>query len=581
MPHRYKQSGFKGKFRFFTALREKLREGYGFSDFRADLMSGAVVGLVAIPLAMALAIASGVAPQAGLYTVVIAGMAVALLGGSRFQVTGPTAAFVVILAPITHHYGLSGLLIAGLMAGILLLAMGFFGLGYLIQFIPHPVTTGFTSGIAVVIATIQLKDFFGLQNVAESETYFSRLRALYQARSSWSTAETAVAISTLSLLVLWPKIKSSFTKKIPAPLVALGLATVAVLLLKKWLPDLSVATIGSRFSHFVDGVSVAGIPQSPPSFVLPWRLPSADGTPIAMSWSLIESLIPAAFAIAILGAIESLLSAVVADGLAGTRHDPNAEIMALGAGNILCPFFGGIAATGAIARTATNIRYGAKSPFSAVVHALFTLIVILAFAPYVSLLPMSALAALLVLVAYNISDIRGFMHIVKVAPRSDVFVLVTCFALTVVFDMVIGVSAGIILSAVLFMHRMSTVTSGKPLHEAHDLVKESPSKQIMFYEIAGPLFFGAGERAVSALQQVSKDVKMIIFLMESVPHMDITGLVALESAVEQLHSKGKKVIFAYVQEQPAQILSRSRLKHTFQICRSSEDALETAKKFLE
>lgn len=512
MPHRYKDTARLFPFlklKPFFALREKWKEGYGLSDFRSDLMAGIIVALVAIPLGMALAIASGVAPQNGLYTVIVGGAVVALLGGSRCQVTGPTAAFVVILAPIVHQFGFSGLMLAGFIAGILLVMMGVLRFGRLIEFIPYPVTTGFTAGIGVVIATIQLKDFFGLHIEHMPDRYFEKVSILFGAWHSWQPFEFLIAGTTLFILVLWPKIN----RKIPSPLVALSVITLATIVLKKLFPDLNVATIGTRFEH--------GIPQNIPSVSLPWKF--SAGQPL--DFETIEKLLPSAFAIAMLGAIESLLSAVAADGMAQTKHDPDAELVALGIGNLLCPFFGGIAATGAIARTATNIRFGAKSPFAAVIHSVLCLLVIFFFAPYVSYLPMAALAALLVLVAYNMSEVKHFFHVVRVSPKSDTWVLLVCFGLTVLYDMVVGVTVGVVLASLLFMKRMASLTQGKLIaDESSGSVTEKLPKGVLVYKIAGPLFFGAANRAIEAITQISRDVQCVVFDMSEVPAMDITEI---------------------------------------------------------
>lgn len=557
MPHRYKESSSvfsQIKLRPFSALRESLRSGYSLQNFKSDLMAGIIVGMVAIPLAMALAYASGVAPQYGLYTVMIAGAVVALLGGSRFQVTGPTAAFVVILAPIVQKFGLSGLLLAGFMAGILLVLMGIARMGRLIQFIPHPVTTGFTAGIAVVIATLQMKDFFGLKVAQMPDHFFEKVAALFQARGTISVPELLIGSMTLALLILWPKIN----KKIPAPLIVLSLVTLGTVLFKHYFPEIDIATIQNRFSTSLHGEIIHGIPKAPPHFIFPWNVPSSNGTVFPLSFKTIEMLIPSAFAIAMLGAIESLLSAVVADGMARTHHDPDAELIALGTGNMLCPFFGGIAATGAIARTATNIRFGAKSPIAAMIHALFVFLVVLFFAPYVSYLPMASMAALLLLVAYNMSEVKNFVHIVKVAPRSDVIVLLLCFVLTVSFDMVIGVTVGVVFAAILFMQRMASVTSSKILRgDEHPELKETLPKEILLYEIAGPLFFGAAQSAMEAISSITDDIKIVIFDMGEVPTIDVTGLVAFETAVKNIKSQGKRVYLVDVKKEPLELLYRS------------------------
>src|SRR5215218_4633357 len=456
-----------------VALRTALRRGYGREDLRADLLAGIVVGIVALPLSMALAVASGVAPQHGLYTAIIAGSVIAALGGSNVQVSGPTAAFVVLLAPISAQFGLGGLALASLMAGIILMVMGTLRLGGLIQFVPYPVTTGFTAGIAVVIATLQLKDFLGLTTGPMPETYLERVGVLARALPTVELDDLAVGVFTLAVLLLWPKV----TRKIPAPLVALGIAGGAAVLATALVPGFEVATIRSRFG---------GIPQVPPLPVLPWNLPGADGQPLGLSFGLLRDLLPSAFAIAMLGAIESLLSAVVAVGMTGGSHDPDAELMAQGTGNLIAPFFGGIAATGALARTATNIRSGARSPFAAIFHSAFVLLAVLLLAPVLGYLPMASLAALLLLVAWNMSEVKHFAHAMRVAPRSDVLILLTCFSLTVVFDMVVSVTVGVLLAALLFMRRMAEVSNVR-LVDQHPLVKGLP-KDVLVYEVAGPLF---------------------------------------------------------------------------------------------
>jgi len=532
-------------------LRTRFREGYTAADLRADVMAGLVVGVVALPLSMALAIASGVAPQYGLYTAIVAGVVCSLLGGTRCQVTGPTAAFVVILVPIVGRFGFGGLLVAGLLAGIMLIGMGAARLGKLIQYIPHPVTTGFTAGIAVVIGTIQLKDFLGLRFARSPESYVDRLRAMWEARATVALPELLVGAVTLALLLLLPKI----IKRIPAPLIALSLAAAGAALLHKLVPSFEVATIGSRFHSLVHGREVAGIPPLPPLPMLPWAMPGPGGQPLHLSFATVRELLPAAFAIAMLGAIESLLAAVVSDGMSGSKHDPNAELIALGVGNVLCPFFGGIAATGALARTATNIRAGARSPIAATVHALFVLACTVALAPLVAWLPMAALAALLLLVAKNMAEARHFAHIVRVAPRSDVIVLLVCFAMTVIFDMVIAVSFGVVLAALLFMRRMAEITDVKL--DAGTMAHLELPEGVRLYEIAGPLFFGAAQKAVSLFDEITDRYQAIIIYLGQVPAIDASGLVALETLVDKLKRSGHKVILTGLQRQPAEVVARA------------------------
>ena len=552
-----------------TGLRTALAQGYDASSFRADLLAGIVVGIVALPLSMALAIATGVPPQHGLYTAIIAGSLVALLGGSRFQVTGPTAAFVVILAPIAAKHGLHGLLTAGFLAGLLLILMGFARLGRFIQFIPHPVTTGFTAGIATVIATLQLKDAFGLTLAEAPEGFIERLEAYWAARGTASLTEATVAATTLALLLLVPKV----TRKIPAPLIALTVVASAVAALRAFVPELSVDTIGSRFQTTIAGKTFAGIPPVPPTPMLPW----GDH---ALSLGYLRELMPSALAIAMLGAIESLLSAVIADGMTGDQHDPNAELIALGAGNVVAPFFGGIAATGALARTATNVRAGARSPIAAVVHAVVVAASILLLAPLVAYVPMASLAALLLLVAWNMSELRHFRHILKVAPRSDVVVLLTCYFLTVIFDMVIAVSVGVVLAAILFMRRMAELTATE-LHapgKKNALEQELPPG-VAVYRIDGPLFFGAAQQAMSALGAIRSNVRVIVLDLSSVPTIDATGLVALESALERLNRQKRFLILAGPLPAPQYVFEKANLDEHHEnviVAKSLDSALAIA-----
>lgn len=541
------------RFPIGAALRRTLAQGYDRAALRADLLAGLVVGIVALPLSMALAIAVGVPPQHGLYTAIVAGAVVAICGGSKFQITGPTAAFVVILAPIVARHGLAGLLTAGLMAGVLLVAMGVAGLGSLIQFVPHPVTTGFTAGIATVIATLQIRDLLALDIPHMPETYLEKLAALWHARSGASPYDFGVAVCTFALLLRLPKRFPRLTARVPAPLIAIvATATLATALHQLW-PAFSVATIGSRFQSIVGGHVVVGIPSVPPLPMLPW---GSGGLTVAA----VTQLASAAFAIAMLGAIESLLSAVIADGMTGKRHDPDAELIGLGIGNIVAPFFGGIAATGALARTATNIRAGGRSPVSAVVHAGVVLLAVLLLAPLVAFVPMASLAALLVLVAWNMSEVRHFFNVMRIAPRSDVVVLLLCYVLTVVFDMVVAVAVGVVLAAFLFMRRTAELTHSRLLDGSrqesseHDLVPG-----VSLYEIAGPLFFGAAQHAMGALDAVGSGSKVVVLALGGVPSIDATGFVALESAIQRLRRGKKVVVIAGPLPEPRTIFERANL----------------------
>ena len=566
-------------------MRAVLREGYSRRDLKADLLAGLVVGIVALPLAMALAIGVGVAPQHGLYTAIVAGAVVAALGGSRTQVTGPTAAFIVVLAPIYSKFGMAGLLISGLMGGVVLLVMGLARLGQFIEFIPHPVTTGFTAGIATVIATLQIKDVFGLRLGRNPEHFFDRLAAMFQARGTASLAEVGLAGVTLASLLLLPR----WVKRVPAPLIALPVAALLAAALAHFFPGHGVATIASRFHATIGGRIVDGVPPLPPLPMLPWRAPGPGGAPFTLSFATLQALLAGGLAVAMLGGIESLLSAVIADGMAGTRHDPDAELLALGVANIITPFLGGIPATGAIARTATNIRSGARSPVAAITHALVILLAVLVLAPLIGYLPMAGLAALLLLVAWNMSEVKHFGHILRVAPRGDVLVLLTCYGLTVVFDMVVAVSVGVVLAALLFMRRMATLTRTRlSVHQGGDAqigegdgdgavaslldgdtsaaharslvaLPDALRGKVAVYEIAGPLFFGAAQKAMSSLGAIAERTRVLIIRLEQVPTMDATGLVALESAIAQLSKNGCLAILTGLQPQPRELMEKARI----------------------
>lgn len=545
----------RGLPRVAGALRACLGEGYGARDFRADLLAGLVVGVVALPLSMALAIASGVRPENGLYTAIIAGFVIALLGGSRFQVSGPTAAFVVILAPVAGKFGLAGLALASVLAGLILIAMGLLRLGRLIEFVPYPVTTGFTAGIAVVIATLQLKDLLGLGIAHMPDGYVEKVIALWEAGlskftepgSGWAVySDVIVGVLTLILLLAWPRV----TKKVPAALVALPLAAVGAYLASQHIPGFSVKTIATQFG---------GIPQTVPMPVRPWDLPGPAGGQdhLTLSTATVKAIISASFAIAMLGAIESLLSAVVADGMTGTKHDPDAELVAQGVGNIAAPFFGGFAATGAIARTSTNIRSGARSPVAAMTHAVFLLVAMLALAPLLQHLPMAAMAALLLVVARNMAEVKHVAFLLRFAPRSDVVVLMACFGLTVIFDMVVAVSFGFVLAAILFMRRMAEVSRVQLLPQSHPAFSAPLPGGVLLLEVTGPLFFGAAAKTLSTLTRIDGSVKAVILDLESVPTIDATGLVNLDAAATELEKRGVLVVLAAVQTQPARVFQKA------------------------
>jgi len=515
----------------FSALRQTLRAGYGWRQLRGDLSAGLTVGIIAIPLAMALAIAVGVAPQHGLYTVLVAGTLIALFGGSRFNVSGPTAAFVVILLPVTLQFGLGGLLLCTLMAGAILIALGLMRAGRLIEFIPYPVTLGFTAGIGIVIATLQIKDLLGLQLVGPANNYLEQLSGLWHALPSLQLGDSLVALVCLAVLLIWPH----WVPKIPGHLVALAVGALLGLLLESL--HIPVATLGERFSYSLNGVEHPGIPPFLPAFVWPWQLPGADGQPLVVSFELFRQLLAPAFAIAMLGAIESLLCAVVADGMTGSKHDPNGELIGQGIGNMIAPLFGGITATAAIARSAANVRAGAYSPIAAMVHAGVVLIAIVFLAPLFSYLPMAALAALLLMVAWNMSEPRHVQHTLRIAPRSDVMVLLTCLILTVLFDMVLAVGVGLLLAAGVFIKRMSDLTDTAALpKDFHQALNDLP-EHVLAYAIRGPLFFGAAEKALSVLRRFTPGVKVVIVDISAVPLLDMTAIAALDNVLRDYRAQ--------------------------------------------
>lgn len=520
----------------FSAWKHTLSAGYNAQRLRSDIIAGITVGIIAIPLAMALSIAIGLPPQHGLYTVLVAGFLIALLGGSRLNVSGPTAAFVVILLPITQQFGLAGLLICTLMAGAILIGMALLRAGSLLQFIPYPVTLGFTAGIGIVLATLQMKDALGLSNIGPSSNFLEQVQQLVLALPSIQLGDSLIAAITLTILIAWPR----FFPRVPGHLPALVIGTLLAITFKHF--DWPVATLGERFSYFVEGVEYPGIPPFLPSFAWPWTLPGPSGEPLVLSFELFRQLLAPAFAIAMLGAIESLLCAVVADGMAGTKHDSNGELFAQGIGNLVAPLFGGITATAAIARSAANVRAGAYSPMAAMTHALVVLLAMLFLAPLFSLLPMSALAALLLMVAWNMSEPKHVIHTLKIAPRNDILVLLTCLILTVLFDMVLAVGVGLILAAGLFIKHISETTDTRPSHAPHIKALQDLPDSICSYSIRGPLFFGAAEKALSVLRQVQPSIKVVIIDMSAVPVLDMTAIAGLTKVLEDYRQRDIGVI---------------------------------------
>ena len=511
----------------FSALKDSFRAGYSSRHLVKDIIAGLTVGIIAIPLSMALAIASGVPPQHGLYTAIVAGIIIALAGGSRFNISGPTAAFVVILYPVTQQFGLSGLLMATLLSGIILVLMALFRLGRLIEYIPLPVTLGFTSGIGIVIATLQIKDFLGLDIVQMPSHYLEKIQVILTALPSINWADTAVGVVTLFVLTQWHKLRLP----IPGHLPAVIIATLLSLGLTHF--GFSVVTIGSQFQYTLsDGSTGFGIPSVLPEFVLPWNIPDAQGNLINWNFDTIQSLLPAAFSMAVLGAIESLLCAVVLDNMTDTKHHSNNELLAQGLGNIASPFFGGITATAAIARSVVNVKSGAVSPLSGVVHALLVLFALLFFAPALSYLPLSSMAALLLVVAWHMADLPQIIQLICRSGRNEITVLLVCLVLTVLFDMVIAISVGVLLASLLFIRTIAEMTKSISIAVPEDL------DDVLIYRISGPLFFAAADNLFADLHDKTvhthHEIKHIVLQCDAVTVLDTGGIHALTRFVQHM-----------------------------------------------
>lgn len=524
-----------------TALRTGLK-GYSAKTFRNDLAAGLVVSMVALPLAMALSIAVGLPPQNGLYTAIVAGVAAALLGGSPTQVSGPTAAFVVIVAPIVSEFGLAGLVWCQIIAGLALIVLGTARMGRYISFVPYPVTTGFTAGIAVVIATLALNDFLGLGIAQLSGHYIDKAVMIAKHIPSLNPYECAVGMVTLLTIVFSPRLVRA------APPALTGIAAGTLLAWFFAQNGADIATIASRFTFETAAGTGHGIPPLPPSF----HVPSLEGVDF-------RALIGPSLTIAALAALESLLSATVADGMAGTRHDPNAELNGIGIANILSGLVSGIPATGAIARTSANIHAGAKTPLASVIHALLILLYMLMFAPLIGHIPMTSLAALLLTVAWRMSHARQFVNIIRLAPGSDTAVLLTCFGLTVFVDMVAGVGVGFVLASLLFMKRIADMTQIdiSPLPEERRGQAAIPlPERVMVYRITGPLFFGTVEKAFDRYSFIHDHVDTLLIDMENVPLIDMSGLVAMKSMLVSIAREGRTIILCGKDDVTGRILRK-------------------------
>ncbi len=505
---------------------------YSREDFTRDLVAGIIVAIIALPLSIALALASGVSPEQGLYTAIVAGFLISALGGSKVQIAGPTAAFATIVAGIVAKNGMDGLAVATILAGILLVLMGVLRMGSMIKFIPYTITTGFTAGIAVTILIGQLKDFFGLTFTRSPVETMEKVEEVVHTFHTANWTAVGIGCLALAILIVWPR----FFKKIPASLIAVIVTAGAVKLF-----SLPVNTIGDLYT----------ISSALPRLTLP-----------ALSYDTVAAVLPDAFTIAVLAAIESLLSAVVADEMIGARHNSNMELIAQGVGNAASALFGGIPATGAIARTAANIKNGGKSPVAGMVHAVVLLLVLVLLMPYAALIPMPCIAAILFQVAYNMSGWRTLVQVVKHSPKSDVAVLAVTFLLTVVFDLVVAIGVGLSLACLLFMKRMADVADVKEWDYVEDTgddqgrLKPVPS-HVMVYEFTGPLFFGAADKIPHIERNTGRNV--LILRMRSVPAMDITALNSLRRLYEECKSKGIRVLFSHVNEQPMSVFQKSGL----------------------
>ena len=551
--------------RLVPMLYSSLKQGYSFQFFTKDLIAGIIVGIVALPLAIAFAIASGVKPEQGLYTAVVAGLIISLAGGSRFQIGGPTGAFVVLVYNVMQRFGYEGLALATLMAGIMLVIMGVVKLGSFVKFIPYPLTIGFTGGIALIIFSTQIRDFLGLQMDVVPADFLSRMKAYVFSMQSVNPYAAALAVLAFVILYFWPRI----THKIPGSLVAIVVITAIVKMF-----ELPVETIGSRFGS---------VPNLLPAPHLPH-----------FSFELARQVFPSAVTIALLAAIESLLSAVVADGMTGMRHRSNMEVVAQGLANIGVVFFGGIPATGAIARTATNIRNGAASPVAGVVHAITLLGIMMFFAKYAVMIPMCVLAAILMKVAMNMAEAHLFVRIFRGSPRGDVFVLLLSFILTVLVDITVAIQTGVVLASLLFMHRMSQLTQSRyitgALEESEDedapqgLRKRDMPPGVEVFEIYGPFFFGVADKFKTEVNSIDKTPAVFILRMRHVLSMDLTALRALEDLFEKTLHDGTVLVLSGIHAQPLAVLHKAGLYDRIgaeNITGRIDDALQRARELTQ
>ena len=532
-------------------------KGYSKEQLIKDIISGIIVAIIALPLSIALALASGVGPEQGIYTAIMAGFVISFLGGSNVQVAGPTAAFATIVAGIVAENGMDGLVVATIMAGIILVVMGFLKFGNLIRFIPYTITTGFTFGIAVTILIGQIKDFLGLTFQTSPVETMEKVEAIADSIGTFNWQALVVGLVALAILIIMPR----FTEKIPASLIAI----VVTIIMVKCI-GMDVKTIGDLYT----------ISNKLPGLTVPH-----------VNLTMIKQLFPDALTIAVLAGIESLLSCVVADGMVGTRHKPNMQLVAQGAGNLASALFGGIPATGAIARTAANIKNGGRTPIAGMVHSVTLLLILVVLMPYAAWIPMPAIAAILFMVAYNMSGWREFVSLCKSSPKSDILVLVTTFVLTVVFDLVVAIEVGIVMAAMLFLMRMSNVTEvkswkylGEDIDEKNDpmaLKYKVVPKNTLVYEIIGPMFFAAADKFLDI--SFEPGVKVLIIRMRGVPAMDVTALRSLKKIHATCKKRGVTLLLSHVQEQPYAMMAKAGFVQEIgedNFCANIDAALEKA-----
>ena len=549
-----------------TRLKPKLlsvMKTYNKEQFVKDIIAGLIVAIIALPLSIALAISSGVSPEQGLYTAIIAGFFISLLGGSRVQIGGPSATFMVVVYGVVASHGTEGVLITTILAGIILILFGLCKLGSMIKYIPYPITVGFTSGIAVTIFSSQIKDFFGMDIGAVPTEFVEKWMFYFQSFDKASLLPFLIGVLALAILIVWPKIN----KRIPGSLIAIVVTTLLVSVFK-----LDVQTIGSQYSNLSSSFPMPSVPH--------------------FTWIKIQELLPPAFTIAFLCSMESLLSAVVSDGMIGSKHRSNMELVAEGVANIASGLFGGMPATGAIARTVANIKNGGRTPIAGIVHALTLLFILLVLMPLVKLIPLSTLAAILIIVSYNMSEWRMFRKLLH-APKSDVVVLLATFFLTVLFDLTLAISVGMVLSSFLFLKRMTDVTDIQGLELIDDEedsklfddeLKEVLSDEILIYEINGPFFFGAADKFLDSIQSLQGPSKVLIIRLRNVPVIDATAVHALDLLYDNCERSNTVLVLSEVSDRPYQVIKKVGLVQHIgraNVCRDFEAAIARAKQIID